>query len=74
MGGFNLQQILWSPGGARIGLSVVYGSLGVHARPEAEVEAKLYQVGDVTVFFVGDGGHGGHNGLDNARGGRGSIA
>ena len=44
-------------------------ALGVIAQPEAEVEAQLDQVGNMTGFGVGFGGHRSQFGLDNAKGG-----
>ena len=45
------------------------GVLGVLTWPEAEVEAELDPVRDMTGFGVGDGGRRGHNGLDGSKGG-----
>ena len=47
----------------------VTGALGEFARPEAEVEAQLDQVGDMSGFRVGGGGCCSHDGVDNAKGG-----
>ena len=47
----------------------VAGALGVFTRPEAEVDAQLDQVGDLTGFGVGGDGRCGYGGVDNAKGG-----
>ena len=47
----------------------VAGALGVFTRSEAEVDAQLDQVGNLTGFGVGGDGRCGYGGVDNAKGG-----
>ena len=55
--------------GTELDCSAVTGALGVFTQPEAEVEAQLDQVGDMTGFGVGGGGCYVHDGMDNSKGG-----
>ena len=47
---------------------MVIGALGVFVQPEVDVESQLDQVGDMSGFGVGGGGHCGQNGVDNDEG------
>ena len=53
--------------GPKLDCLVVTGVLRVFTQPEAEAEAQLDQVGKMTGFGFGGGGHRGHNGSDNTK-------
>ena len=54
--------------GLELDCLVVIGALGVFVQPEVDVESQLDQVGDMSGFGVGGGGHCGQNGVDNDEG------